>query len=107
MKIWKGCFSFVIALVIIGFLCSTSSAQSLPPLQTSHADLHAFDLLVVRPVSAVAAVVGTAVAIATLPFTIPTNSVEESVRLFVHEPFKFAFEREFPDYQYVDLYTKR
>ncbi|NWF92025.1 MAG: hypothetical protein HXY46_03850 [Syntrophaceae bacterium] len=55
------------------------------------------DLLVARPVGVAAGIIGTAIFIVSLPFTIPTGSVREAGRMFVVEPFKFSFVREFPD----------
>ena len=51
------------------------------------------DILVVRPVSLVATVVGTAVFIVSLPFSIPSQSVGPTARTLVVEPFNFTFTR--------------
>jgi hypothetical protein len=56
-----------------------------------------FDILLVRPASALAGVAGIGMVILSLPFTLPTHSVDEATELFVHRPFRFAFQREFPD----------
>jgi hypothetical protein len=58
------------------------------------------DLLIVRPLGIVAAAAGTGVFIVTLPFTLPTRSADDSFNMFVVEPWKFAFVREFPDETY-------
>ncbi len=55
------------------------------------------DLLVARPIGIVAGIVGTGVFIVSLPFTIPTGSVDKSAQMFVVKPFKFSFGRKFPD----------
>ena len=55
------------------------------------------DLLVARPIGVVAGIVGTGVFILSLPFTIPTGSVDKAAQTFVVKPFKFSFERQFPD----------
>jgi hypothetical protein len=55
------------------------------------------DLLVARPIGVVAGIVGTSVFIVSLPFTIPTRSVDKAAEMFVVEPFKFSFVRKFPD----------
>jgi len=55
------------------------------------------DLLIARPMGVVAGIFGTAVFIVSLPFTIPTGSVDEAGKIFVVEPFKFSFVRKFPD----------
>jgi len=55
------------------------------------------DLLIARPMGVAAGIIGTAVFIVSLPFTIPTGSVDEAGRMLVVEPFKFSFVRKFPD----------
>jgi len=55
------------------------------------------DLFLARPASVAAAVIGTGLFVLSLPFTIPTGGVEASADMFIAEPFKFAFERPFPD----------
>jgi len=60
----------------------------------------AADVLIVRPVSLVAAIVGTAVFIVALPFSIPSGSVEQSGKLLVVDPFKYTFARPVGDFDY-------
>lgn len=55
------------------------------------------DLLIARPIGVAAGIFGTAVFIVSLPFTIPTGSVDDAAQMFVVKPFKFSFVREFPD----------
>jgi hypothetical protein len=55
------------------------------------------DLLIARPMGFVAGIVGTGLFILSLPFTIPTRSVDEAAQMFVVKPFNFSFERKFPD----------
>ena len=55
------------------------------------------DVLVARPIGIAAGIVGTAVFIVSLPFTIPTSSVDKSADMFIVRPFKFSFVRQFPD----------
>ncbi|MFB3884312.1 MAG: hypothetical protein ACE144_03725 [Thermodesulfobacteriota bacterium] len=55
------------------------------------------DLLFARPMGVIAGVLGTGVFILSLPFTIPTGSVNDAAEMFVEKPFKFSFERQFPD----------
>ncbi len=57
-------------------------------------DLNAtFDVLVVRPVSLAATVIGTAVFIVSLPFSIPSSSVGSTARTLVSDPFNYTFTR--------------
>ena len=55
------------------------------------------DLLVARPIGVAGGIIGTGVFILSLPFTIPTKSVDEAAQMFVVKPFKFSFVRKFPD----------
>jgi hypothetical protein len=55
------------------------------------------DLLIARPLGIVAAAMGTGIFIVALPFTLPTRSVDKSFDMFVVEPWKFSFVREFPE----------
>ena len=55
------------------------------------------DLFIARPLAIIAAAGGTCLFVAALPFTLPTRSVGDSFNLFVVEPWKFSFVRDFPD----------
>ena len=55
------------------------------------------DLFIARPLGAAAGIAGTGLFILSLPFTIPTGAVDEAARMFVSEPFRFSFKREYPD----------
>lgn len=63
----------------------------------SNDELNIIDLLIARPLGIVAAAGGTVIFVASLPFTLPTRSVGDSFNLFVVNPWKFSFVREFPD----------
>lgn len=55
------------------------------------------DLLLARPFGVAAGIIGTGVFILSLPFTIPTGSVDDAAQMFVVKPFNFSFVRKFPD----------
>lgn len=55
------------------------------------------DIVLARPIGVAAGILGSAVFIASLPFTIPTGSVGNAANMFIVNPFKFSFAREFPD----------
>ena len=68
----------------------------------------AVDLIVARPIGVAAAIGGTCVFVAGLPFTLavdiisrisgsPTSAVNDSAKMFMLEPLKFSFVRDFPD----------
>lgn len=51
------------------------------------------DVVVMRPLGLVATVVGTALTIVALPFTIPTGSVGDSAREMIVKPAEYTFKR--------------
>ena len=66
------------------------------------------DLMVARPLGVVAAIAGLGIFSVSLPFTItvdifsrigdkPANAVKGSAKMFMLNPLKFSFTREFPD----------
>jgi hypothetical protein len=55
------------------------------------------DLLIARPLGVIAGIIGSGIFVVSLPFTIPTQSVNEAAQMLVVEPFRFSFVREFPD----------
>lgn len=55
------------------------------------------DLVLARPLGVAAGILGTGVFILSLPFTIPTGSVDDAAQMFVVKPFNFSFVRKFPD----------
>ena len=61
------------------------------------------DILIARPLGIVAGIVGSAIFVVSLPFTIPTHSVNDAAQMFVVEPFSFSFVREFPDENITDI----
>lgn len=57
------------------------------------------DLVVLRPLGAVTTVVGAAVWVVALPFTIPTGQVAESGRAMVGRPAEYTFNRPLGDFE--------
>ncbi len=69
---------------------------------------NALDVLVARPIGVIAAIVGTGVFVAGLPFTLTHDiisrvsgssgdAVNESAKMFMLKPLQFSFVRQFPD----------
>jgi hypothetical protein len=56
-----------------------------------------FDLLIARPAAAIMGIAGAGIVVLSLPFTIPTKSVDRTAYIFVKRPFRYAFNRDFPD----------
>ncbi|MCX8116505.1 MAG: hypothetical protein N3G78_01070 [Desulfobacterota bacterium] len=66
------------------------------------------DLLVARPMGVLGSLVGVGLFITSLPFTIsvdvfskiqhqPSSAIKDAATMFILEPLKFSFTREFPD----------
>jgi hypothetical protein len=66
---------------------------SMPAFGNDQAFEATVDILLVRPVSLAATVVGTAVFIVSLPFSIPSKSVGATAQILVVEPFNYTFTR--------------
>ncbi len=62
-------------------------------------ELPMMDVLLARPMAVGAGIVGTAIFIVTLPFTAPTGSAGRASKMFITDPFRFSFSREFPDHR--------
>lgn len=79
--------------LLIGILCPTARAQEDPITD----EWNMLDLFIARPMGVAAGIVGTVLFIASLPFTVPTGSVDKAAKMLISEPFSFSFKREFPD----------
>ena len=87
---------FVILLAVLflsGALCPAVWAQDNPITD----EYNMLDLFVARPIGVAAGIVGTALFVVSLPFTLPTGSVDRAKEMFISKPFSFSFKREFPD----------
>lgn len=56
------------------------------------------DVVVMRPLGLVATVLGTALTVLALPFTIPSSSVEASARELIVKPAEYTFKRPLGDF---------
>jgi len=53
----------------------------------------AVDLVIIRPLGLATTIVGTALTIVALPFTIPSGSVRESAQAMIVKPAEYTFKR--------------
>lgn len=90
----KPIFLFLLISFFAGVVSSNAWAQD---MKISNDEMNLLDLFIARPLGIIAAAGGTCFFIASLPFTLPTRSVRDSFNLFVVEPWKFSFVRDFPD----------
>lgn len=87
--------SLIVGVVVLVMTGSASVSWSRQPEGARVQDI--VDLVVLRPVGIIATLAGTGLFVVTLPFTIPTHSVDKSVQRFVVAPFNYTFSRPFPD----------
>jgi hypothetical protein len=90
--------SGVALLVVVFFLCATSLVHAAENSYTARTeDVSAEEIIVdgllLRPSGIVATVVGTAVFVVTLPFSIPTKSVDKAAQKLIVDPARYTFVR--------------
>ena len=92
----KRLFVMLMVVGMIGMASSLSWGQAAQhdPIRD---EFNMADLILARPASVGAGIIGTGLFVLSLPFTIPTGGVEASADMFINRPFRFAFERPFPD----------
>lgn len=83
----------VTSLCSMGWAADNSFGKNDPSLH----EWAAIDVLAARPIGIVAGIVGSAVFVVSLPFTIPTGGVRDAADMFIVRPFQFSFVRQFPD----------
>jgi len=94
----------VVAFAVSLGACATTTlaprtGQAAPVLGDRGTDM-AVDLVLVRPLSIVGTLLGTAGFVIALPFTVPSGTVKEAGREWVVEPFEYTFHRPLGDFNY-------
>ena len=84
---------FLTILLVLGGISSGGWTQE----KSYNDEYNIVDLFIARPLAVIAAAAGTGLFILSLPFTLPTRSVEDSFDMFVVKPWKFSFVRDFPE----------
>lgn len=91
------------AMLFLTLFFSPRAALSMEVKEEPTGSQIAIDIVLLRPLGLTATVLGSAVFIVGLPFTIPTGSVGLSAQKLIVEPFKFTFTRpigsDIEDYQ--------
>jgi hypothetical protein len=92
------------AVAVFSFVASMAGsapaiAQETYPRDTDSGAM-AVDLIFVRPVSLVSSVVGAAIFVVALPFTLPSQSAAESGRALVTRPLEYTFNRRLGDFDH-------
>ena len=92
-----GLIFMIISLVLVSLYTMGWAEEIWSKNDPVRDELNMMDLLLARPIGVAAGLFGTGVFILSLPFTIPTGSVDDAAQMFVVKPFNFSFERKFPD----------
>ncbi|MCB1938139.1 MAG: hypothetical protein KDF24_06415 [Rhodocyclaceae bacterium] len=81
------------ALVALLAASSLAAAQRADTVTGDKATDMAVDLVVVRPVGFVGAVIGSVGFVLALPFTLPSGSVGETAHEWIGKPLEYTFDR--------------
>jgi len=96
MKKWeKRLLVFLVMSLTVSLLNTSCWAQAVT--NPTDQGLAMMDLFVARPMSVVAGVIGAGLFVLSLPVTLSTNSTDVAGDMFIYQPFRFAFDRDFPD----------
>ncbi len=90
-------FFLVVSLAFVPFTTS-ALAESATATQDNSAGGMTVDLLLVRPVGIASLVLGSAVFVAGLPFSLLGGNTGESAKKLIAEPAKFTFNRPLGDF---------
>ncbi len=90
-------FLLIVSWLVTSFSIGWAGDNSLGRNDPVADEWNALDVLLARPIGIVAGIVGSAIFVVSLPFTIPTRSVGDAADTFIVKPFQFSFVRQFPD----------
>ena len=93
----KGLIALLLA-VAIGVTPVCAAAQQGDSVSGDRATDMVVDAVVMRPLGLAATVVGTVLTVVTLPFTIPSGSVESSAHELIVRPAEYTFKRPLGDF---------
>jgi hypothetical protein len=88
---------FAVLLTIGGFYSGAWALDERSKDDPVIAEWNMMDILFARPIGVAAGIIGTGIFIVSLPFTVPTGSVNNAAQMLIVEPFKFSFTRKFND----------
>ena len=87
----------ILALTLIA-VPALSVAQQEGTVSGDKATDMVVDVVVIRPLGLITTVIGTALTVVALPFTIPSGSVEASARELIVKPAEYTFKRPLGDF---------
>lgn len=91
-RFWKCLVSGALILLFV-LAASTAPAQEEYPGQDVSAGTMVLDVAIVRPLGLFAMVLGSAAFVVSLPFSLPTGSVDEAAQMLVVAPTRYTFKR--------------
>ena len=89
--------AWVLALLLVA-MPLFAKAQQDDTISGDKATDMVVDVVVMRPLGLVATVLGTALTVVALPFTIPSGSVEKSAQELIVRPAEYTFQRPLGDF---------
>lgn len=100
-SVWKRGLTVLAAAALLGASFSAAAGEGLDnrTVTGDRSGDMAVDLVIVRPISIVATVVGAVGFVVALPFTVPSGSVDEAARSLVAAPFEYTFNRPLGDFE--------
>jgi uncharacterized membrane protein len=90
-KLWV-VFGVIAALIVVPFATSALAQEYFETREPSSGAMM-YDMIVLRPVGAVATVIGSAVWLISLPFSAAGDNTDAATTKLVKEPAKFTFKR--------------
>ena len=99
---------FLGAVLSMGAGCVSTSqapARSQPHVESATTESMALEV-VMRPLCLISTVAGSAIYVATLPFSSASGSDQEAKRLLVDKPFAATFKRKLGDFQRLEEINK-
>jgi len=92
----------VVTIACVALMAGGGQAMAQEDFGSDHVDSGGMlaDLFIVRPVALAGTVLGTAVFLVALPFTLPSGNVEETANTFVAKPFEYTFNRPLGDFDH-------
>lgn len=92
--------SLSLILVTLAVLAAGAAPAAAEPAELTWRDAPAvvFDVLLLRPLSAIATIAGVPLFVASVPFVAPAGAIMTSLDVFILAPFDYTIERPLGDF---------
>lgn len=99
MKIFKKslCMLIMVSFLMVGFYSESLSWERWSKDDPVTDECMIMDIVLVRPLGVMAGILGSGLFVISLPFSIPTKSVDKVSEILIVKPFEFSFKRDLPD----------